>query len=712
MPKHIPFLWFLATSGLSCLPLAGQANHQVQTHAGLRFTGHIGEHQSVTRVSTEQTKIYLTPASIRSQAVVEPREKPITYRFNQEIVKGPKKGSVFLVIKDFKTGKISDTGITQVSLLDPKLGQLQFRAAITLVTPQVIRWEGIEYDFELSFVRPDLARKMVQGTIVTTDPATSLRAARFYKQAGLYSQGLQLLAPLDQQKPEVKAESSSLLRHYHHEIFTSAEILTNRGSHKKAKSLLQRLKTLDRAPLTPAQAERMEAILKSCGEVETGESWLADHLPDTTLPDAANIRLSQLLKKIDPPLLDQSTIRQLTHRWAEPMSELQLSNPQIKEAVALAKDIGIYFSKDQPDANTTLAERFAASTLPRELLVSIIRYAPAPVDQSLLRGWHRIEFDHPRSQKKFHYYVSFPPDFDPSTPAPAIFTMHGMNTKADVMRVYWGRTADTHGYIMISPEYIYDREFGLKYMDEEIYSVHGAIAHASRTLPIDSSRILLQGHSQGGHAAWEMGGILADRLSGVVPIIGVTWRDQFLTNYQKTPLYIIDGSEDGAAPKMIRESMPKLAKHKVDATYVEYTGRKHEAFYEEYPRVMQWAQNYSRERMSEVKLIALRESDFRRRWIEIHETQSPLPAENPQGLERAIVTGKVHTAKVVLKTKNVTKLALHIPLDWSIWKSLQVIVNGKSQRVKLAHDWTYLLKNAHLTGDRHILYMNQIMLSL
>ena len=230
--------------------------------------------------------------------------------------------------------------------------------------------------------------------------------------------------------------------------------------------------------------------------------------------------------------------------------------------------------------------------------------------------------------------------------------------------------------------------------------------HASRTLPIDSSRILLQGHSQGGHAAWEMGGVLADRLSGVVPVIGVSWRDEFFTNYQKTPLYIIDGSEDGAAPEMIRKSMPNLAKHDVDATYVEYTGRKHEAFYEEYPRVMQWARNYSRERIAEVNLVALRKSDFRRRWIEIQETLSPLPEINPQGKERATVKGKVHTAKVELQTKNVKKLTLHIPLEWSMWKSLQVLTNGRSQKVNLELDWAYLLKHAHLTGDRHILYMD------
>ncbi len=711
MPRQTSFPSILATLFASSLPLLSQVDQQVTTHAGLDFTGSIGVHDSVTRVTTEQTKTYLTPASILSQTAAKPQEKPVTFRFNEEIVKAPKKGSVFLVIKNFSTGEIDESGVAEVSLLDPKLGQLHFRAAITLVTPQVIRWEGIEYDFELSFVRPDLAHQMVRRTIRDSDPATSLRAARFYKQAGLYSQGLNLLTRLDQKKPEVKAELLSLLTAYNEEIFTSTEILTNRKSYKKAKSLLNRLKTLENTPLPDAQAKRKKAILELSAEVETGESWLEQHLPDTDLPDAANRRLSKLLNKEKSPLLDRSTIHQLTHRWAEPIQELDLSNTQIKEAVILAKDIGIYFTNDQPDANADLSDRLAASTLPRELLASIIRHAPVTVDPSLLQGWHRIEFEHPKSKRKFHYYVSFPPDFDPSTPAPAIFTMHGMNTKADVMRLYWGKTADTHGYIMISPEYIYDRDFGLKYMEEEIYSVHGAIAHASRTLPIDSSRILLQGHSQGGHAAWEMGGVLSDRLSGVIPIIGVTWRDQFLTNYQKTPLYIIDGSEDGAAPKLIRESMPKLAKHHVDAIYVEYTGRKHEAFFEEYPRVMQWARHYSRERIAEVNLIALRKSDFRRRWIEIRETKSPLPDINPQGIERAIVTGKIHTAKVALKTKNVKKLTLHVPLGWSRWKSLQVITNGRSKKIQLTLDWAYLLKHAHLTGDRHILYMNHLTIS-
>ena len=163
---------------------------------------------------------------------------------------------------------------------------------------------------------------------------------------------------------------------------------------------------------------------------------------------------------------------------------------------------------------------------------------------------------------------------------------------------------------------------------------------------------------------------------------------------------------------MIRESMPKLAKHQVDATYVEYTGRKHEAFYEEYPRVMQWARHYSRERISEVKLIALRESDFRRRWIEIKETKSPLPNINPRGTKRATVTGKVHTGKVSLETENVKKLTLHVPLEWSRWKSLRVVTNGRTNTMDLTLDWSYLLKHAHITGDRHILYMNHMTVSL
>ena len=117
---------------------------------------------------------------------------------------------------------------------------------------------------------------------------------------------------------------------------------------------------MDKAPLLKSQEEERERILKSCEEIEGSESWLEEHLPNTELPDAAHIRLSKLLNKTNPPPLEQSTIHQLTHRWAEPIQELELSNAQIKEPIDLAQDIGLYFAGEKPEANAELANRLAA----------------------------------------------------------------------------------------------------------------------------------------------------------------------------------------------------------------------------------------------------------------------------------------------------------------------------------------------------------------
>ncbi|MBU4461128.1 MAG: hypothetical protein KJ579_11210, partial [Verrucomicrobia bacterium] len=296
-------------------------------------------------------------------------------------------------------------------------------------------------------------------------------------------------------------------------------------------------------------------------------------------------------------------------------------------------------------------------------------------------------------------------------PWPVILALHGQTGRAAAMGGFWGATAARYGFILLSPEYVYGRADGYNGTEDEHRAVLGALRDASRTLNLDWDRVFLIGHSQGGHAAWEIGSAHAGTFAGVVPLIGVLPFRPLHFNYRNTPAYVIDGSDDGTAPSYNRASIAELAALGCDATYVEYPGRGHEAFSEEYPAVAEWMlQRHRDPGPARVVLRAARPGDLECRWIRITETPPSPPSDaavKADELPQVVAAWRGDT--IEMRADNVLALQVGLPPELAKYdRPLTIVCNGRTQKATPRLDWAYALRRALATGDRQDLHLGVV----
>lgn len=687
---------------ISCQHAAAQSPAKpgnITTVSGVVFSGDISSRSKVTKVTSSLTDVYLTKAAIDKTEYDIPSEPLEIYEFPQPESKTKKKGTIGLVVKNWKM-KVARNGTASVSLLDRKLGQVSFTAPLTKMTPTSLHWSGLEYSYEFSFPVENHQHtlQLITATVDKSKPDTALRAARFMRQAKQSDIAMRILALLPKGNPDRKAALQAIKRDTAIKRLEEIRVLKYRGAIADAAKRINKTVRAIAANDDLVWLDELSKLAKSLASA-----------PRPDLPDQARLRLLQLdqLNQAAIASLTEDETKTLAQRWAQSMADQAWTVEQFQEGISLSQDLAIQMKSESNQGLSALARRFESSKLPRELLLDIVRYTPASLPQP--RKWHRVDYVEPVSKKEFHYYASVPANAGPLDQLPVLVCMHGMNTKADVMYTYWGRWAERHGYVIVSPEYIYGREFGFRYSEEEVHSINGAITHALRTLPIDSNKVYLQGHSQGGHTAWEIGGALSGRLTGVVPLLGATRHTSYLSNYRHTAVYAIDGSEDGGAPELTVKTIKQMAKLDIDAIYVEYIGRAHESFYEEYDRALAWARPRTRDYGDMVELQASRASDFRRRWVRIDSTMRSLPTQNRSSDPAASVRAEKRGDKIRIVTKNIRGLALLTPVEWLDTKGkLRVSVNNKNAAsFTPTLDWNYLLNEAHRTGDRTRLYCGE-----
>jgi dienelactone hydrolase len=432
-------------------------------------------------------------------------------------------------------------------------------------------------------------------------------------------------------------------------------------------------------------------------------------------------RLERVLKqgpdRIDEKWISALCINGICSEWAEGLAAAKWDQTVILEALRLAPLIETYFAKGDPNQSATLASDLKTSKLPLNLKLALIRHAAGFPDapKDAVNGWKRVDFKHPGSTTEFHYFLSVPETYSPRVATPVLVTLHGQKGTADSPRRSWADIAAREGWIMISPEYIYGRKDSYLFSTEEHLSVVEAVRHAARYLNIDADRVYLTGQSQGGHASWDMGAAHAGFFAAVVPIIGANVMPDHLSNYKDTSLYCIDGSDDGKAPEANRRSIEALARMRADATYVEYLGRGHEGFSEEYDLVCDWLRTRQRPPCSKASLFAFRNVERRRRWVEIIGSRTPLMERLTGILSYASAEGQIKpNNQIELKTVNATKLRILLPaghVDFT--KPVFITINGRSAwRGTPQPDWNLTLRECLTQNDRRDIFLAEVLLDV
>jgi len=202
-----------------------------------------------------------------------------------------------------------------------------------------------------------------------------------------------------------------------------------------------------------------------------------------------------------------------------------------------------------------------------------------------------------------YYAVLYPRDYDPARRYALILSVHGAGVEASG-QVDAYKPKDWA--FVVAPTN--RRPFGFDWQDWGRLDANEVLDQALRSCPVDRDRVLLTGHSMGGHGTWHVGLAHSDRFAAAAPEAGwpshqlyVPWflqrsavfaepallaiRDQalrpdnapaMLVNALNLPLFILHGGDDDNVPTIHGRNFAEWLKELgYRFTYKEVPGRKH-----------------------------------------------------------------------------------------------------------------------------------------
>ncbi len=685
---------------LLALSICAQTQELVVTEDGRRLYGEVEVHDDLLRVRTAQKDVYLPLALVVSR---DPDGTPPAwpvYHFHQEKVAQPKAGELALIVDNGQFGPWQMDGTVPYSCKDPELGSISFTMAIARVAPDGFTVRGVEYGHRITWplrVGGHLPTMLVEGSVDRADVAAVRKAARFFARIGDLARAESWVARAEALGAEgARDEVLAIVRE---EALLDLERLLFRAAWDEAE---RRLRPLRDAAWTHPLLDSLDAGLALRDEVAAALAARGlERRP--TVPEAE--RAAGLLASLEGEL-PAALLPHLLEAWAAPFADAPWRADQLEEAAALAAEIAAFFQQDKDKGARGLGRDLERSELPFAVKCALLEHAAAFAPLEAPVRWERYEHG-----RRFHYYVQLPSDYTPDRAWPVLVALHGQHSTAEDVVGTWGPVCERYGVVLLAPEYIYGRKWGYKNSDEEHHSVIDAVPDAARRFHLDFDRVYLAGHSQGGHASWDIGGSHAGRYAGVMPYIGCSRDVASHDNFEDTALYVVDGSEDGLAPKFNRQSIMELARLECDATYVEFRGGKHEGFAEELDPTLRWAIRHVRDReRSQLALYAVRECDVERRWLRIAKTEDKLPERNADDVHNCWVRAEREGNTINVRGSGVRQAEVFFtPSLIDFGEKVKLRVEGRTVfHKRVEPDWELALEEAFVTRDRAELLLGKV----
>ena len=137
--------------------------------------------------------------------------------------------------------------------------------------------------------------------------------------------------------------------------------------------------------------------------------------------------------------------------------------------------------------------------------------------------------------------VHIPSNYDPNTRYPLLIILHGFGASGAVESLYLGFTqrVDAEQYVLITPDGTLNAN-GVRFWNatpaccafddtdrgvDDIAYIRGLIEEAASVYSIDTSRVAIYGHSNGGFMALRLACEASDIVTTVISLAGSTWED-------------------------------------------------------------------------------------------------------------------------------------------------------------------------------------------
>lgn len=392
-----------------------------------------------------------------------------------------------------------------------------------------------------------------------------------------------------------------------------------------------------------------------------------------------------------------------------------------------------------------------------ELLVKMLSLMKPPLeftgpnDASFPDPYFRQTVNLPNGES-VEYAIQLPPEYDPNRKYPCILALPGsiQDYESNIPIDFWcgsvmdlGETkarfgrATRYGYIVVSPNWIDPAQGVYQYTEAEHARVLACYRDALRRSSIDTDHVFITGHFEGATAAWDIAQSHPDLWAGAVLISPTA--DKYILFYhtnvqapkespQDIPLatYIVYGSMDGVRIDSVGVGTTAdryLRSNQYDSMVVEHIGKGRGLFSSELPRIFEWMELSSRQRLRtprSLEFTTMRAGDRFFYWLEV-------PQVSPDNVSNAFeLDGKRDFARAGRFEANLLDSAMNgirvakVPATergaW-IWLSpkmvdlgreIQVIFRGKTSKYNLSPDIAIMLEDVRQRGDRMHVFWQRI----
>ncbi|MCS7304558.1 MAG: tetratricopeptide repeat protein [Thermoguttaceae bacterium] len=636
-------------------------------------------------------------------------------------------------------------------------GPVDIIQGITELTPRWAKVEGISHVWDMriatSTIPQETLAKILAKQIDPKNPEHGKRLARFYLQAERYEEAIAQLQALLKQHPEdaalrqqVEAAIRDLRQLAARRLLEELRLRRQAGQHQLVIELLKKF---------PSEGLSGEILQEVREMLEDYQKQLAQRqevleLLDRLLPEIKQDKYRPQLQAVLGEIrqeLNLNTLGRLTP-FRQLASDASLQ-PEEKMALAISGwlmgadgalprlpiALSVYevrnlvrqylIQQEKPQRDQILQQLSRQEGATAERVARVLAHMKPPLESQPMEGkpgYYVLEVPGVGREPAVRYYVQLPPEYDPYRRYPAIMTLRGAGTTAELQVDWWAGEwhaqgwrmgqAARHGYIVIAPDWPAEHQKQYQYSLREHAAVLQTLRDACRRFSIDTDRVFLTGHSMGGDAAWDIGLAHPDLWAGVIPIVAQA--DKYIALYWENaalvPFYFVCGELDGGKMAANARDLDRYLNRGYNVTVVEYLGRGHEDFYDEILRLFDWMGRLRRNFFpKEFVAVSMRPWDNFFWWVELEGYPSrsmvdPTQWPPPSGY-RPIKTEASLTAnngvRVQARSAKITVWLAPEMVDFQ--KQITVVVNGfraiPPNRV-LQPDLALMLEDVRLRADR------------
>lgn len=639
-------------------------------------------------------------------------------------------------------------GRRRVSLLTPR-GREDVIQGVTRIHPRYLSVIGLSHMWESGIattsVPPVTLDRMIRKATDSTNPDDRLAVARFYLQAEMYRQASDELKSITRDFPELAGRAEEVAQNLRQlqarQLLNELRRRRDAGQHGLALAVIRAFPDENMSAAVLREIRELEKDYENRrDQLARAQLLLADlqaRLKDEKQVTGSARFRSIVLRELDLEslnrldaflkLADDETLRP-DERLALAYSGWVLGSARaVTEFAAAARLWDARFlvleylrAGSIRDRDELFARLAKLEGIGPESVARLIPRLPPIVETAGVRPGEVIEIETPLDEEKpkrsvddvpeqetFKYSVLLPQEYSPNHPCPLIVALRPPERSAANELIWWGGTRERpaqsqrHGYIVIAPEYLEEKQAEYDYSARAHEVVLAAINDARRRFNVDSDRVFLSGHGMGGTAAFDIGMSHPEIFAGVVPICGFSEKlcKWYWQNAERVPWYVVGGEFDRDSMARNATVLNRMMSHNYDVIYAEYIGRGYETYYAEIHRLFDWMSRQRRAALpKEFEVQVLRPSDSRFFWAECHT----LPAKvllafanalegsgpvRPMSLEVKVADGLPDRTTIYVRSGAQSNLLWLSPDVVDFNKRISVRLNGRPVRV--GHEGTF-----------------------